>query len=87
MVGSLPDCCARAMSGQATALPSAAINSRRPIMAGMYPSRARAAYVKGTIACRERAVFTFGWRGRGIFDLGRNDGFGSDPLTATDHFG
>jgi hypothetical protein len=36
-------CCARAASGDSAAPPSAAINSRRPIVRGMGPSRPRAA--------------------------------------------
>ena len=50
----------RAPSGHAAAPPSAAISSRRPIVTGMWPSRARAALVKGTISHRKRAVFTLG---------------------------
>src|SRR5262245_33042080 len=40
MVGSFAGCCARAASGQAAAPPNAAINSRRPIVAGMVTLRA-----------------------------------------------
>ena len=50
-------CCARAASGHAAAPPSAASNSRRPMVTVMRPSRARC--VKGTIPRHERAVFTF----------------------------
>src|SRR5262249_34069797 len=50
--------CARAASGHAAAAPpSAASNSRRPMVTVMRPSRARC--VDGTIARRERAVCTF----------------------------
>src|SRR5262249_30680618 len=54
-------CCARAASGHAAAPPSAASNSRRPMVTVIRPSRARC--VEGRIARRERAVFTFaeGW--------------------------
>ena len=42
MVGSLPACCARAASGQAAIMPpSAASNSRRPMVTVIRPSRAR----------------------------------------------
>src|SRR5262245_50479345 len=51
-------CCARAASGHATAAPpSAASNSRRPMVTVIRPSRARC--VKGTIPHQERAVFIF----------------------------
>src|SRR6516225_4098154 len=51
-------CCARAASGHAaTAPPSAASNSRRPMVTVIRPSRARC--VKGTIPRLQRAVFTF----------------------------
>src|SRR5215471_18188638 len=50
--------CARAASGDAAAAPpSATINSRRPMVTVIRPSRARC--VKGTIPRYERAVFTF----------------------------
>jgi hypothetical protein len=42
MVGSFVGCCARAVSGQAAAPPSAPINSRRLILTGTCPSRASA---------------------------------------------
>src|SRR5262245_22891411 len=45
----LPDCCARAASGHATAAPpSAASNSRRPMVTVMRPSRARVRKEKDT---------------------------------------
>ena len=47
----------RAASGHAAALPSAASNSRRPMVTVIRPSRARC--VNGTIPRRERPVFTF----------------------------
>ena len=51
-------CCARAASGHATAAPpSAASNSRRPMVTVIRPCRARC--VKGTIPRRERAVCDF----------------------------
>src|SRR5215472_7955051 len=57
MVASLP-CCARAPNGHtATAPPSAASNSRRPMVTVIRPSRARC--VKAKIPRHERAVFTF----------------------------
>ena len=47
-------CCARAASGHATAVPpSAASNSRRPMVTAMCPSRARC--VRETIPRHERA--------------------------------
>jgi hypothetical protein len=53
----IADCCARATSGQGTAaLPSAANNSRRPMVTVIRPSRARC--VKGTIPRHEHAVLT-----------------------------
>src|SRR6516165_1323379 len=57
-------CCARAASGHAaTAPPSAASNSRRPMVTIMRPSRARC--VEGRIPRHARVVFTFkeagGW--------------------------
>jgi hypothetical protein len=60
MVGTFA-CCARAPSGQTVAPPSAASNSRRPMVTVMRPSRARC--VKGTIPRHEGAVFTLkeGW--------------------------
>jgi hypothetical protein len=48
---------ALAASGHAVAPPSAASNSRRPMMTVMRPSRARVP--RETIPRRERAVFTF----------------------------
>src|SRR5215471_3793179 len=50
----IADCCARAASGHAAAPPSAANNSRRPMVTAIRPSRARC--VDGTIARHERAV-------------------------------
>src|SRR5262245_6280497 len=51
-------CCARAASGHAAAAPpSATINSRRPMVTVIRPSRARC--VNGTIPRHERAVLTF----------------------------
>jgi len=51
-------CCPRAASGHvAAAPPSAANNSRRPMLTVIRPSPARC--VEGTIARHERAVFTF----------------------------
>src|SRR5215467_15961255 len=51
-------CCARAASGNATAAPpSAASNSRRPMVTVIRPSRARR--VKETIPRHEGAVFIF----------------------------
>jgi hypothetical protein len=47
-------CCAHAASGHAAAPPSAASNSRRPMVTVIRPSRARC--VKGTISRRECAV-------------------------------
>src|SRR5215467_174047 len=49
-------CCALAASGHAAAPPSAASNSRRPMVTVIRPSRARC--VKGRIPRRERAVLT-----------------------------
>jgi len=57
MVRTFPDCCARAASGHAAALPSAANNSRRPMVTVIRPSRARC--VNGTIPRHERAVLQF----------------------------
>ena len=55
MVGKFLACCALAASGHATAAPpSAASNSRRPMVTVIRPSRARC--VKGTISRHERAV-------------------------------
>src|SRR6516164_10141918 len=52
---------AAAIAHRTTAPPSAASNSRRPIVTVIRPSRARR--VDGTIPRHERAVFTFkeGW--------------------------
>jgi hypothetical protein len=50
-------CCARAASGHAAVPPSAASNSRRPMVTVIRPSRARC--VKGTIPRHERAVLPF----------------------------
>jgi len=51
-------CCpCAAASGHAAAPPSAASNSRRPMVTVIRPSRARC--VKETIPRHERAVFTF----------------------------
>src|SRR5262249_22039695 len=51
-------CCAHTASGHATAEPpSAASNSRRPMVTVIRPSRARC--VKGTIPRLQCAVFTF----------------------------
>src|SRR5262249_20159771 len=50
-------CCALAASGHAAAPPSATINSRRPMVTVIRPSRARC--VNGTIPRHERAVLTF----------------------------
>src|SRR6516225_8370699 len=49
-------CCARAASGHAAAPPSAASNSRRPMVTVIRSSRARC--VKGTIPRHERVVLT-----------------------------
>jgi len=58
MWGTLCGCCARAASGHAAARPpSAASNSRRPMVTVIRPCRARC--VKETIPRHERAVFTF----------------------------
>src|SRR5262249_11963428 len=60
--GVLAGCCARAASGHATAAPpSAANNSRRPMMTVIRPSRARC--VNGTIPRHERAVLHTGGAG------------------------
>src|SRR5262249_42041276 len=57
-VGSFAGCCARAASGHAAvAPPSAASNSRRPMVTVIRPSRARC--VKGRIPRHGRAVLTF----------------------------
>ena len=59
-------CCARAASGHAAAVPpSAASNSRRPMVTVIRPSRARC--VKGKIPRYDGAVFTF--RGAGCWLL------------------
>jgi hypothetical protein len=48
MVGSFVGCCARAANGHATdAPPSAAINSRRPMLTGMCPSLCGCCLVRG----------------------------------------
>src|SRR6516164_1342190 len=54
--GTLAGCCARAASGHAAAPPSAASNSRRPMVTVIRPSRARC--VKERIPRLQRAVFT-----------------------------
>src|SRR5262249_39895329 len=62
-------CCARAASGHvAAAPPSAASNSRRPMVTVIRPSHARC--VEGRIPRHERAVFTFK-EGRMCFRLCR----------------
>jgi hypothetical protein len=48
---------------RAAALPSAAINFRRPILTGMCPSLCEDCPVRGTITRCEQAVFTFGSAG------------------------
>jgi len=55
----------RAASGHAAALPSAASNSRRPMVTVIRPSRARC--VKATIPRHARAVFTLGEQDAGRF--------------------
>jgi len=50
-------CCARAASGHAAAAPSAASNSRRPMVTVIRPSRTRR--LKGTIPRHERVVLPF----------------------------
>src|SRR5262249_30517301 len=64
-------CCARAARGHAAAVPpSAASNSRRPMVTVIRPSRARC--VKATIPRHQRAVFTFkedGMVGRWVHKL------------------
>ena len=62
-----------AASGDAAALPSAAINSRRPMLTGMCPSLCEGCLVKRIIARRERAVFTFGKTGKPVLRHNRND--------------
>ena len=66
-------CCARAASGQATAPPSAAINSRRPMLTGMCPSLCEGCLVRGMIPRREQAVFTFGRAGMPVRRRNCND--------------
>src|ERR1700730_554424 len=71
---SILGCCARAASGhEAAAPPSAASNSRRPMVTVIRPSRARC--VKATIPRHRRAVFTFGRAGTPLLSA-------SDLLTA-----
>ena len=70
-------CCARAPSGQAAALPSTAINSRRPMLTGMVPLSARGLPRERNIPRRERAVFTFGRTGMPVVRRNRNDSSGS----------
>src|SRR6516162_4814766 len=57
----------RAASGHAAALPSAASNSRRPMVTVIRPSRARC--VKERIPRLQRAVFTFEEQDAGYFQL------------------
>src|SRR5258708_26701129 len=75
-------CCgARAASGHATAPPSAASNSRRPMMTVIRPSRARC--VKATIPRHRRAVFTFGRAGTPLLSASDlNDGATTPPAPA-----
>ena len=64
----------RAASGHAAALPSAASNSRRPMVTVIRPSRARC--VKGRVARRERAVPDSAAPGRAVGRALINAGIG-----------
>ena len=66
-----------AASGHAAALPSAAINSRRPMLTGMCPSLCEGCLVRGTIPRHEQAVFTFGRAGMPVLRRNHNDRLGS----------
>jgi hypothetical protein len=65
-------CCAPAASGHAVAAPlSMAINSRRPMVTGMWPSRARAPSERNNITPQPCGLYARGRRDAGVM-LGRN---------------